>query len=303
MFGLRAQGERLAITLIVELEVLIEEVDHSFDLQLVGGLEVVAGLGLHHDVPYQIGVDGLDGAFLAGRQADFCEMAGEPGLELLGEAVVAVGDEGVLGHLHDFLALVAEDLLVLGGEPEELKHLFVAQVDVVDVDQQFLGALVLLLLDVHLLLDEGRDGLGTGLRVDCHLQHVLVLRLALEDLLEGEVDAGALAAHSFPLPKHVLAVFVGFGVDVLVELVADGRDVDLAEVAEFLDVEFELEELAFPVLAEIEVEVEDALLAHHRVVLVHQVLHLLALPQQLDRVEQATLKTDRLALCQLVVFA
>lgn len=190
-------------------------------------------------------------------------MASESSFELFGETVVAIGNEGVLCHCHDFLVFVAEDLLVLCGEPEELEHFFAAQVDVIHIDQQLLGALVLFLLDVHLLLDEGRDGLGAGLRVDSHLQHILLLRLALEYLLERKMNAGALATHPLTLPQHVLAVLVGLGIDIFVELVADGGDVYLAEVSEVLDVELELEELALSVLAEVEVEVEDALLAQH----------------------------------------
>lgn len=73
--------------------------------------------------------------------------------------------------------------------------------------------------------------------------------------------ARTLAAHPLPLPQHILAILIRFVVDILIKLVADGRDVDFTEVAKFLDIELELKELAFSVLAEVEVEVEDALLA------------------------------------------
>lgn len=60
MFGLRALRIRLAITFVIELEILIEKTSDSLHLELVGGLEVIAGPGLYHYAPYQISINGLD---------------------------------------------------------------------------------------------------------------------------------------------------------------------------------------------------------------------------------------------------
>lgn len=169
---------------VVDGEVLVEEVDNFLYLQLEDGLELGAGPGLPDHVADEFGVDGLDGQLVAGRHVDFSEVSREPAGELLLVVVGAVGDDDVLGQGRDFLALVAEAPLVLGGEAHELIDLFVSQVDVVDVDDQFVVVVLVLLFDVDLLLDEGSNDAGRRLRVDSDLDHVGEVVLGPEYLLD-----------------------------------------------------------------------------------------------------------------------
>lgn len=82
-------------------------------------------------------------------------MACESSCVLLAVAVGAICDEDVTQQRQDLFGLVAEELLVLSGEAEELSHLLTAQVEIVNEYQHCLWVF-LLFLTAHTLLQRPR---------------------------------------------------------------------------------------------------------------------------------------------------
>ncbi len=131
---------------------------------------------------------------------------------------------------HHFLGFVTEQPLVLGSVSEELAHLLITEVDVIDKHHHSLWVL-LLLLPRHPLLQSPCYTLRPCTWVYADPKQILGFGISLEDFLDGVGEGSGLACHVFSTPKDVLTVKEGPQVDVLIEAVAESRDVDFSKVS------------------------------------------------------------------------